>query len=284
MNDFRAPRWLPGGHVQTIWPVLFSRRFDGAAPVFRRERWATPRRRFRRRRLAGRGRRLAAARALSRPRGIVVEPLRTGLRRRGEAARLALRGAALSRLLGRDQPGAARLPLGRPRGSRLDAGALSCPPRRADRRRRRLARRQCLAALRRGSGRERGRARARGRRRLGAARPRRRRPRDRPRLRPPGLYAHVHAHDEEKGARQARPASRPVRRRGDARGARPARFRRDLHRPAARLHRRRRLLRAQLGESAPGPHPHSRPGAERAQRSVPARLGAAAGRARSARA
>jgi uncharacterized protein len=42
MNDFRAPRWLPGGHVQTIWPVFFSRRFDGAAPVFRRERWATP--------------------------------------------------------------------------------------------------------------------------------------------------------------------------------------------------------------------------------------------------
>ena len=42
MNDFRAPRWLPGGHVQTIWPVLFSRRFDGPAPVFRRERWATP--------------------------------------------------------------------------------------------------------------------------------------------------------------------------------------------------------------------------------------------------
>ena len=42
MNDFRAPRWLPGGHVQTIWPVLFSRRFDGAAPIFQRERWATP--------------------------------------------------------------------------------------------------------------------------------------------------------------------------------------------------------------------------------------------------
>ena len=42
MNDFLAPRWLPGGHVQTIWPVLFSRRFDGPAPVFRRERWTTP--------------------------------------------------------------------------------------------------------------------------------------------------------------------------------------------------------------------------------------------------
>jgi len=42
MHDFRAPRWLPGGHVQTIWPVFFSRRFDGARPHFRRERWATP--------------------------------------------------------------------------------------------------------------------------------------------------------------------------------------------------------------------------------------------------
>ena len=41
MKAFRAPRWLPGGHVQTIWPVFFSRRFDGAKPVFRRERWTT---------------------------------------------------------------------------------------------------------------------------------------------------------------------------------------------------------------------------------------------------
>jgi len=42
VEDFRAPRWLPGGHAQTIWPVFFSRRFDGARPQFRRERWATP--------------------------------------------------------------------------------------------------------------------------------------------------------------------------------------------------------------------------------------------------
>jgi len=41
MDDFRAPRWQPGGHVQTIWPALFSRRFDAAALVFRRERWTT---------------------------------------------------------------------------------------------------------------------------------------------------------------------------------------------------------------------------------------------------
>jgi predicted alpha/beta-fold hydrolase len=42
VDDFRAPRWLPGGHAQTIWPVFFSRRFDGPRPRFRRERWTTP--------------------------------------------------------------------------------------------------------------------------------------------------------------------------------------------------------------------------------------------------
>ncbi len=42
MDDFRSPRWLPGGHAQTIWPVFFSRRFDGSAPALRRERWSTP--------------------------------------------------------------------------------------------------------------------------------------------------------------------------------------------------------------------------------------------------
>ena len=42
MNDYLSPRWLPGGHLQTIWPALYSRRFDGDPPAFRRERWATP--------------------------------------------------------------------------------------------------------------------------------------------------------------------------------------------------------------------------------------------------
>jgi hypothetical protein len=37
-----APRWLPGGNLQTIWPALWSRRFDGPAPVYRRERWTAP--------------------------------------------------------------------------------------------------------------------------------------------------------------------------------------------------------------------------------------------------
>ncbi len=42
MAGYRAPRWLVGGHAQTIWPALFSRRFDGPPPAYRRERWATP--------------------------------------------------------------------------------------------------------------------------------------------------------------------------------------------------------------------------------------------------
>jgi len=40
--QYQAPSWLPGGHAQTIWPVLFSKRFTGAAPQFKRERWTTP--------------------------------------------------------------------------------------------------------------------------------------------------------------------------------------------------------------------------------------------------
>ena len=35
---YRAPGWLPGGHAQTIWPILRK----GPAPAFRRERWTTP--------------------------------------------------------------------------------------------------------------------------------------------------------------------------------------------------------------------------------------------------
>ena len=42
MDDFRSPSWLPGGHAQTIWPALFSRRHAGPPSRFERERWATP--------------------------------------------------------------------------------------------------------------------------------------------------------------------------------------------------------------------------------------------------
>ena len=40
--SYRAPRWLPGGNLQTIWPALFSRTAPQAPPPYRRERWDTP--------------------------------------------------------------------------------------------------------------------------------------------------------------------------------------------------------------------------------------------------
>ncbi|MBO9679660.1 MAG: alpha/beta fold hydrolase [Acidovorax sp.] len=39
---YLAPRWLPGGQLQTIWPALYARRVFGPRPVYRRERWTTP--------------------------------------------------------------------------------------------------------------------------------------------------------------------------------------------------------------------------------------------------
>lgn len=42
MQDFRAPRWLPGGHAQTIWPARFSPRVPGPPLAFTRERWTAP--------------------------------------------------------------------------------------------------------------------------------------------------------------------------------------------------------------------------------------------------
>jgi len=40
--DYRAPPWLPGGNLQTIWAATLSRRHPGVPPAFRRERWDTP--------------------------------------------------------------------------------------------------------------------------------------------------------------------------------------------------------------------------------------------------
>lgn len=40
--NYQAPLWLPGGNLQTIWPALYSRRFTGPPPQYRRERWNTP--------------------------------------------------------------------------------------------------------------------------------------------------------------------------------------------------------------------------------------------------
>ena len=38
-DSYRAPRWLPGGHLQTLWPALVAPR---PAVAYRRERWETP--------------------------------------------------------------------------------------------------------------------------------------------------------------------------------------------------------------------------------------------------
>jgi len=42
LGGYRAPAWLPGGNLQTIWAATRARRFDGEAPRWRRERWSTP--------------------------------------------------------------------------------------------------------------------------------------------------------------------------------------------------------------------------------------------------
>ncbi|MDD5059215.1 MAG: hydrolase [Sideroxydans sp.] len=38
MISYQAPHWLPGGHAQTIYPLLIK----GHVPPYRRERWDTP--------------------------------------------------------------------------------------------------------------------------------------------------------------------------------------------------------------------------------------------------
>jgi predicted alpha/beta-fold hydrolase len=42
VRHYRAPAWLPGGNLQTIWAAKLSRRHPGAPPRFTRERWDTP--------------------------------------------------------------------------------------------------------------------------------------------------------------------------------------------------------------------------------------------------
>ena len=87
------------------------------------------RRRLHRRRLRRRPAAARRLRAVPRPRGLLGQPLRARDRRATRCARgwrIAI--AALPRLLGRAQPQAARLPLGRQRGDRLDrCGACGAP-------------------------------------------------------------------------------------------------------------------------------------------------------------
>jgi len=38
MQAYVPPAWLPGGHAQTMWPLLIK----GPLPRYRRQRWETP--------------------------------------------------------------------------------------------------------------------------------------------------------------------------------------------------------------------------------------------------
>ena len=40
--NYKAPAWLPGGNLQTIYAARLAQTYMGAAPVYRRERWTTP--------------------------------------------------------------------------------------------------------------------------------------------------------------------------------------------------------------------------------------------------
>jgi predicted alpha/beta-fold hydrolase len=42
VDNYRAPWWLPGGNLQTIWAATRGARYAAARPQFRRERWTTP--------------------------------------------------------------------------------------------------------------------------------------------------------------------------------------------------------------------------------------------------
>ncbi len=42
MREYRAPWWLPGGHLQTIWPALSSRPHPARSLGYTRERWRAP--------------------------------------------------------------------------------------------------------------------------------------------------------------------------------------------------------------------------------------------------
>lgn len=42
LTAYRAPWWLPGGNIQTIWSALGARRHLGPVPEWKRTRWDTP--------------------------------------------------------------------------------------------------------------------------------------------------------------------------------------------------------------------------------------------------
>ncbi|MCK7473998.1 MAG: hypothetical protein MZV49_11820 [Rhodopseudomonas palustris] len=145
--NYQAPRWLPGGHAQTIWPALFARPYRREAPPYQRERWLAPDGDF------------IDVDHFGCTAGAPWLVLFHGLegsssshyaiasRTRGAGAWLEFQRAAFPRLFRRAQSGAAQLSFRRFRRDRLDACAHPRAGRGAGAGCRRLARRQCAAAL-----------------------------------------------------------------------------------------------------------------------------------------
>ena len=121
LPPYRAPRWLAGGHAQTIWPYLAAAAGGRASAASASTRptatsgtstGSTRARRVGRRRSSCCSTASRAARDSHYARALMA---------RARRARLARRDPAFSRLRRRAEPHAARLPLRRSRGDRRDA-------------------------------------------------------------------------------------------------------------------------------------------------------------------
>ncbi len=268
MQGYRAPRWLPGGNLQTIWAARASRRHLGRCRRFERERWDTPDGDFidvDHLAAAGRGAppRLVLFHGLE---GSIesqyAQAFASAAQSRGWACSVPhFRGCSgeLNRAPRAYHSGdfeevgwilqRLRLRHGAPLlvvGVSLGGNALLRWAAGSRRQRRRHGRRGGCGVLAHRPG--------------GVGR------RHRPRLQPARLRAHVPGDDEAQGAGQVAAAPGAVRPRATGRGTHAVRVRRCLHRAAARLPRHARLLAPCVGQAAPGAHPHPGAGAQRRQR------------------
>ena len=270
---YRAPAWLPGGHLQTIYTSLIIR---VPAVAYRRERLELPDGDFLDIDWMDGQTGCPRRGAVPRPGRQRRQPLRTQPHGPRPGAWLAWRGGAFPRLLGRGQPVAARLLRRRQRGHRTHpAPRQIAAPCSAGSCCRRLARRQCAAEMAGRTGRVGAPAgRTRGRH-LGAARSHRGRPHARPWLQPPCLHRALPPHPESQGAAQGRALPRGAGCESDRRRHHLPRIRHAGHRAAAWLSRCRGLLAAGVVQAAAENHRRAHARHQREKRSFPARLGVA---------
>ena len=275
MKAYRAPWWLPGGHLQTIWPSFFAHPRLAHTPRYTRERWHTPDDDFVDVDLLG-----ATPGA---PWLVLFHGLESSSRSRYAVA-FAL--AAQRRGWNFCVPhfrGCSGEPNLLPRsyhsGDFAEIGFM------LGRIRERAAGPVYAAGVSLGgnallrwaeeAGRDRKSRGPRRRRRLGSRRSRRLRSRPRQRHQAPHLCPHVPAHPQAARTGEVAAAPRPVRPRTHAHRDDAARLRRLRHRAPARLCGRRRLLVPRLRQAASQRYPRPHPRVQCPQRPVRARLVAA---------